>query len=69
MPTKKTINHLIKQLERYSSSLEGVDHSLEKNLEIYEKSIATSKELLLLLDRQKKAFTTLNKKAETLFNE
>ena len=69
MPPKKNINQLMKQLERYASSLEGVNHSIEKNLEIYEKSISTSKELLSLLDRQKNAFKTLNKKAQDLFND
>ena len=68
MPKKQRINALIKELEQYSESLEGVDASLEKNLEIYEKSIATSKALLTLLDRQKKTFTTLNQKAEGLFD-
>ena len=69
MKRKKTINDLVKQLEDDIHQIEQIDTSLEDTLDIYKQTIETSKELLTLLNKNKKTFHVLKNKADSLMEK
>ena len=65
---KKTIKVLLESLESLVEEVDTIDSSLEDTLSKYEKTIAISKELLQLLDKQKDTYTVLKQQHDALLN-
>ena len=66
MKKKQTINQLVQLLEDQIHTVDHVDDSLEDTLDIYKNAIQTSKELIQLLNKNKKTYQVLKNKADTL---
>ncbi|MBH37418.1 hypothetical protein CL658_00075 [bacterium] len=65
---KKTIKSLLDSLERIVHEVDHVDISLEDTLANYEKTIAISKDLITLLNKQKEAYAVLKQKHDDLLS-
>ena len=65
---KKTINSLLESLETLVKDVDNIDTSLEDTLTKYEKTISISKELLILLNKQKETYTVLKQKHDDLLS-
>jgi len=70
MPKKvqKNIKTLLESLEGLVHTVDTIDTSLEDTLVHYEKTIAISKELLTLLNKQKESYAILKQQHDDLLN-
>ena len=66
--SKKTIKSLLESLEKRVNDVDTVNTSLEDTLTQYEQTIAISKELLTLLNKQKDAYSVLKQKHDDLLS-
>ena len=69
MPAKKTLQDLIKKVEKTVEKVDTVDSSLEDTLNAYQQTIGHAKELMDMLNKQKEKFIVLQKQAHDIIEK